>query len=172
MSIQDELAKKYTGIIPDCPNFTYEELIYSSTAAARGIDNRPTSEEIYQNLTYVAQKCLQPARDALKAPLRINSGYRSPALNKIVGGSPTSFHSWGNAVDVDNSGRNPIPILSIFQYFYVAGTYTELIAEELPNGWIHIALAKGREFEHQLKYKLSGKSVQRGSYSQILDLFG
>ena len=35
----------------------------------------------------------------LGAPLEISSGYRSPALNSAVGGSPTSQHSQGLAAD-------------------------------------------------------------------------
>lgn len=72
-------------------NFTLEELYASDTARAKGINNRPTTEAI-GNLTRLAYCLLQPLRDKLGKPIIITSGYRSQALNKAIGGTPTSQH--------------------------------------------------------------------------------
>ncbi len=80
------------------PNFTLRELIFSQTAVMGGIDNTPTKTEIDQ-LRNLCEQILQPARDEL-GPLRINSGFRSEELNRIVGGVTNSAHRLGHAADV------------------------------------------------------------------------
>ncbi|KYC36954.1 hypothetical protein WA1_45725 [Scytonema hofmannii PCC 7110] len=79
-------------------NFKLWEFVKSTTADLRGIDNTPTSGEI-QNLKRLCQQILQPARDAL-GPLKINSGFRSEELNRVVGGVSNSDHRQGFAADV------------------------------------------------------------------------
>lgn len=80
------------------PNFTLRELTFSQTALMRGIDNTPTITEI-QRLKTLCEQILQPARDVLGA-LRINSGFRSAEVNRIIGGVPDSAHRLGYAADV------------------------------------------------------------------------
>lgn len=158
--------------IPGAPNFKWGELIRSSTAYARGINNEPTDDDDWARLQFLAEHCLQPARDHFGVPLKINSGFRSAALNKAIGGSPTSFHSIGCAADITFVGQTEHTLFDLFKFFYDSGLYTELIAEELPNGWIHVAVMRGREHENQLKYKIVGQSVKRGSFKEIERLFG
>lgn len=79
-------------------NFQLKEFIVSSTADRLGIDNTSTPGEI-RNLRTLCEQILQPARDALSS-LKINSGFRSAALNVAVGGSLTSAHRKGFAADV------------------------------------------------------------------------
>lgn len=160
--------------IEHAPNFTLEELYASATAKARGINNYPDLEA-RQNLVYLARKVLQPIRDHFGEPIIVTSGYRSPALNKAVNGSPTSFHSFGCAADIRfKRGYTNRKMREIFEFIYHSLPYTELIAEEIPDGWIHVAIMQGREQEKQLKYKLPGVSgVKRDkSYEQIISLFG
>lgn len=153
--------------IPGAPNFKWIELMRSETASARGIDNSPKSDEYFDSLQYLAVNCLQPAREYFGVPIHINSGYRSPGLNKAVGGSSTSFHSIACAADIDFGSKTTPTLFELFEFFYFNTPYTELIAENLPNGWIHIALQRGREEEKQLKYKLVGGKVTRASYAEI-----
>lgn len=80
-------------------NFTLEELCYSNTAKARGWENKPNPEQT-DNLVKLCQRLLQPLRDIVGEPFHINSGFRSPKLNKAVGGVPTSQHAKGQAADV------------------------------------------------------------------------
>lgn len=89
------------GKCPDVqlsPHFRLSELLASNTAKARGIDNDP-SAEVLANLKKLCVEALEPIRAAV-GPLKINSGYRSDAVNKAVGGSTTSAHSFGLAADL------------------------------------------------------------------------
>lgn len=86
-------------------HFTLEEMIASDTARARGIDNSPT--EFHKKiLIHTCQYLLEPLRKYLgeyygtKVIICINSGYRSAKLNTAVGGSDTSQHCKGEAVDI------------------------------------------------------------------------
>lgn len=78
--------------------FTIEELCYSDTAEREHIDNTP-SEEIKKRLQILIE-FLNPLREAWGSGIRINSGYRCPELNKVVGGVDTSAHKEGWAVDI------------------------------------------------------------------------
>lgn len=155
--------------IPGAPSFKWREFIRSSTAEKRGIDNMPRDDRVWKRIEYLAAKVLQPLRDEFGA-VKVNSGYRCPALNKAIGSSNKSFHAFGMGADI-------VPLVEgvttkdYFMYIHNNLPYTELIAEEIPGGWIHVALERGREKEHQLKYKLVGGPVRRGTYDQILRLF-
>ena len=81
------------------PNFSLSELVYSETALERGIDNTPPPE-IVENLRRLAAG-LEAVRSLLGGPLAISSGYRCAALNEAVGGSSTSQHLQGLAVDFE-----------------------------------------------------------------------
>lgn len=79
--------------------FTIKELCYSETAQKGKIDNTP-SEEIKFHLMELIEKILDPLREAWGSGIIVTSGYRSPALNKAIGGSLTSSHSIGFAADL------------------------------------------------------------------------
>ena len=81
------------------PNFSLEELTASDTAAQNGIDNTPTSA-VLANLSVLASG-LEAVRALLgNLPIHINSGYRCPELNKLVGGESNSAHMDGFAADI------------------------------------------------------------------------
>jgi hypothetical protein len=86
-----------TQVVNVSEHFTIEELTFSSTAVARGIDNQPPADAV-EHLAVLAQG-LEAVRALLGAPLRIDSGYRCPALNAAVRGVPTSAHTAGFAAD-------------------------------------------------------------------------
>lgn len=92
------------GKCPDellSPHFRLSELLASNTAKSKGLDNDP-SPEVLANLRLLCEHVLEPIR-AKVGPLRINSGYRSDAVNRAVGGSTTSAHSFGLAADLHPS---------------------------------------------------------------------
>lgn len=78
-------------------HFTLEELCVSEVALREGIDNTPPPE-VVANLLRLA-RLLEKVRAVLKKPMRITSGYRSPALNARIGGSAKSAHMDGRAAD-------------------------------------------------------------------------
>jgi len=80
-------------------SFTLQELVFSQTAAREGIDNTPGPAQI-RAMRQLCTKIPQPLRDAVGMPIVVSSGYRSPRLNKFVGGSLRSQHMEGRAADV------------------------------------------------------------------------
>lgn len=89
------------GKCPDVqlsPHFKLSELLNSGTARKHKLSNDP-SPEVLANLKLLCEQALEPIR-AKVGPLKINSGYRSDAVNKAVGGSTTSAHSYGLAADL------------------------------------------------------------------------
>lgn len=79
--------------------FTIKELTRSQTAHRLGIDNTPPSSAV-KALHELVDNVLDPLRRAWGGPIRINSGYRCPELNKVVGGTPYSQHQRGEAADI------------------------------------------------------------------------
>lgn len=79
--------------------FTLAELIKSSTANKRHIDNTPPSEVI-KNLQYGVDMVLDPLRRLYGKPIIITSGFRCQKLNDLVGGVKNSWHTKGNAADI------------------------------------------------------------------------
>lgn len=85
--------------------FSISELIHSDKAKELHIDNTPFSLTIIDNLTNLTENLLDPIREAWGKPLHVNSGYRCPALNKAVGGKPTSQHLKGEAADITTGSK-------------------------------------------------------------------
>ena len=81
------------------PHFRLSEMLNSGTGRSKGISNEPTPE-IVANLRKLCVEALEPIR-AVVGPLKINSGYRADEINKAVGGSITSAHSFGLAADLN-----------------------------------------------------------------------
>lgn len=126
------------------PHFTLEELTASNKAKALKIDNTPTPE-ILENLKALAL-ALELARSVIGKPLKISSAYRCPALNKAVGGSPTSAHTLGYAADFTVDGITP---RQICEKIIAAGLHQdqiilENISSDNPDGvWVHYGISKG-----------------------------
>lgn len=116
-------------------NFSLNELTLSQEASRRGIINIP-SEEVVARLRVLAQNVLQPVRDHF-GPVVVSSGYRSPQLNRAIGGSKTSEHCFGYAADfispgVDNKVlatwiRSNLPFTQLILEFY----------SSINTGWVH-----------------------------------
>ena len=118
--------------------FSLPEMCSSTTAKAKGIDNTPGTREIV-NLTLLCTHVLDPLR-AANGPITINSGYRSPQLNKLVGGVCNSQHVTGQAADISikgdiNYGKK------LFNWIKTHVDYDQLIWEKNKQGtyWIHVS---------------------------------
>jgi len=144
-------------------NLSLSEVTYSQTALRRDIDNTPTEEHI-ENLKYVAEKIFQPIREHFGVPIYVSSGYRGEELNTAIGGSKTSFHRFGMALDLDQDGRNKgVSNCDVFHYIKDNLPFTELIWEfgdEYEPNWVHVAIAPGREEEKKTKIaqRINGKT--------------
>ena len=82
-------------------NITYAEAIHSQTAKRRGIDNTPTAKQV-EVMKLTAEKIFEPLRKFVGGPIKVNSFFRSAELNKAIGGSKTSQHCKGQAIDIDD----------------------------------------------------------------------
>ena len=78
------------------------EGVYSITATRLGLDNKPNQFEL-ANMKEIAEQIFEPLREWVSGPIRINSFYRGKALNKAIGGSTTSQHCKGQAIDIDDT---------------------------------------------------------------------
>ena len=85
--------------------FSIDELSKSDTAIKKGIDNIPP-EKVRRSLEALIDNVLDPLRAAYGKPITVNSGYRSPALNKAVGGAAGSQHLSGEAADISVGSRD------------------------------------------------------------------
>lgn len=117
-------------------NFTIQELTASATAEAKKINNDPTPEAA-ENLKLLVDNVLDPLRDAYGKPIRVNSGYRSPALNAAVKGSKTSQHVKGQAADI--TGGSKAENKKLFELAQKLNLpYCQLI-DEKNFSWVHIS---------------------------------
>ena len=123
-------------------HFALEEMTVSPTAKRLGIPNTPTAEHI-ENMRYCCEKILEPVR-AKFGPVTINSSYRAPLVNKAVGGSKTSQHVNGQAIDFEVKGvdnktvadwvADNLEFDQVILEFYAAG--------DKNSGWVHASIKK------------------------------
>ena len=81
------------------------EVIRSESAKRNGISNMPSEEHI-ANFKLLAEHIFEPVRNNFRVPIHISSGYRSKELNEKIGGSKTSQHCFGQAIDIDMDGTS------------------------------------------------------------------
>ena len=82
-------------------NISMREATESYTAKRLGINNIPSDYQL-TNMTGVAENIFEPLRKWVDGPIKINSFFRSPELNKAIGGSSKSQHCEGRAIDIDD----------------------------------------------------------------------
>jgi len=119
------------------PHFTLAEMTVSQTAARRGIDNTPGDSEIAA-LKTLCIEVLEPVRAHFDRPVIVSSGYRSPALNRAIGGSSSSQHCKGEAADFSVPG---IGVLDLAQWMHRNLQYDQLIYEF--GRWVHVSYRTG-----------------------------
>lgn len=122
-------------------NFSLNELTHSSTANYNKVDNTPGRLEL-ENLKKLCHDILQPIRDKWGDSIFVNSGYRNPILNRLVGGSTTSQHILGQAVDItvgSKSSNKKLFDLIVGMIERKEITVGQLISEK-DYSWIHISL--------------------------------
>lgn len=122
------------------PNFTLSEMTKSEFALRNYIDNTPNEEQI-QALMALAQNVLQPVRDHFKRGVKCNSGFRAPAVNRAVGGSPTSDHCKGQAADIEIPGVSNYELAKwIADNLKFTQVILEFYTQGVPDsGWVHVS---------------------------------
>jgi hypothetical protein len=145
-------------------NFTLEELTKSETALRQNIDNTPT-DDIVTNLRILAEKVLQPVREHYGKGVKVNSGFRSMAVNAAVGGvqgAKPSDHTRGMAADIEIPG---LPNAELAQWIEANLEYTQVILEfytqGIPDsGWVHVSYDSNSLRKQSLTaVKKDGKTV-------------
>lgn len=120
--------------------FTFEELSKTST----GIPNVPT-EEHKRNLRLLVEKVLDPLRAMYGRPIYVNSGYRSPEVNKKVGGAAKSMHLKGCAADITTKDKT-YNIMLYYLLMWMAsfdGMNVTKVINEKGGKWIHVEYMEG-----------------------------
>jgi len=121
-------------------HISYKEATRSATALRLGIENIPNEYQL-QNMEMVAKKVFEPLREAVDAPIKINSFFRCEELNKAIGGSSKSQHCQGRAIDIDDIYGH---VSNAFMYYYIKDNldFDQLIWEFGTDGspdWVHVS---------------------------------
>lgn len=122
--------------------FTIAELTKSNMADRNGIPNRCTKKQA-ENLTKLIERVLDPLREAYGKPIRVNSGYRCPELNKLVGGSPTSDHMNGRAADIVGTPATKEENRRLFGLIRSMGLEYDQLINEMDYSWVHVSYRDG-----------------------------
>lgn len=122
------------------PRITYKEATQSPKAKALGIDNTP-SKQVIKNMEMVAKACFEPLREWYGKPIRINSFYRCHELNIAVGGSKTSDHMQGRAIDITAGSKSENK--KLFDWCKANLKFDQLI-NEYDYSWVHISFNIGK----------------------------
>ena len=135
-------------------NLTLEEACVTSSH----FDNTAGKVEI-ENLKLIAEKVFQPCRNHFNKPLKVNSGYRSHAVNKSIGGVSSSQHCTGQALDLDFGNARDNKLL--FDYIRIALDFDQVINED-NYSWIHVSYSNVKNRKEVLEmYKQNGKNNYR-----------
>ena len=119
-------------------NFALSEITHSNTAKRLGIDNEPTEVHL-QNMQHLVDNLLQPLRDSI-GPIRISSGYRNPSLNRAIGGSRSSQHCKGQALDIQFWEMGQMNNKVIYDFILDSNMEFDQMINEFDFAWIHISL--------------------------------
>ena len=142
-------------------HISYREGVYSITATRLGIDNTPNDEQL-DNMELVAEEVFEPLRVYVGGPIKINSFFRCPELNKAIGGSSKSQHCKGQAMDIDDTfGR--MANAEMYHWIKEHLDFDQMIWEfgddDNPN-WVHVSYVSSEDNRRRcLKaYRKGGKT--------------
>jgi zinc D-Ala-D-Ala carboxypeptidase len=138
------------------------EVTRSDTAKRKGISNEPTPEHL-ENLKTISVEVFDKVREHFGVPIYISSGYRSAELNKAIGGSSTSDHNNGRALDLDQDGHgNGVTNADVFNFIKSNLEFDQLIWEfgtDKNPDWVHVGYRHGANRKQILKaIKEGGKT--------------
>lgn len=127
-------------------NFSLREMTRSDVAERRGMLNVPSGLAV-ENMRRICTDLLEPLRAMLGTAIIIRSGYRSPDLNRYIGGSPSSQHCRGEAVDLEADGVDTLEVARAIAASQLP--FDQLILEcyragDPTSGWVHVSLTASR----------------------------
>tara|TARA_R100000951_G_scaffold55094_2_gene46271 strand:- start:3104 stop:3571 length:468 start_codon:yes stop_codon:yes gene_type:complete len=130
-------------------NFVLSEITRSNTAKRLDISNEPTKEHL-ENMQRLISNLIQPMRDEL-GPIRISSGYRNPSLNRAIGGSRSSQHCKGEALDIQFWQMGEMNNKVLYDWILKSGLDFDQMINEFDFAWIHISLKKDKNRKQVLE---------------------
>jgi hypothetical protein len=138
-----------------------KEGVYSRTALRLGIENKPNKEQL-ANMKLLAEEVFEPLRAYVGGPVKINSFFRSPKLNKAIGGSTKSQHCHGQAIDLDDTfGR--CTNAEMYEFIKKHLDFDQMIWEfgdkDNPD-WVHVSYVSQEQNRNRClqAYKENGKT--------------
>ena len=123
--------------------FTIKELSSTNT----GLPNIPPYE-VQKNLEALVENVLDPLRVKYGKPIRVNSGYRSAAVNAKVKGAKNSDHLYGYAADI--TAGNKVENKKLFELIRDNFDFKQLINED-NYIWVHVSWQSGANRKQILK---------------------
>lgn len=144
-------------------SFTLTEFLESQTATRMGFDEQFNPPQIViNNIELLCVNILQPLRDAIKAPIKISSGYRCPRLNTSIGGASKSQHVTGHAADIIcyKTGN-----AELFHRIVELDLPFDQIIDEFNFAWVHVSYDPSRSRKQILKAVKD--SMQRTVYKKV-----
>lgn len=138
-------------------HISYAEGIFSQKATDLKLDNTPNADQL-DAMQYVAENVFERVRANFKSQLRINSFFRNQKVNKAVGGSATSQHTKGEAIDITGV---PYGVRNSAIYNYIKDNldFDQLIWEfgtRQDPSWVHVSLVKGMNRRSILRAEKNG----------------
>lgn len=124
-------------------HFSFAEMTVTNT----GLKNWPALYEQWYNLQALCTAVLEPARKFIGLPIKINSGYRSEAVNKAVGGAKNSQHMVGEAADITLGSKELNK--KLFEWMQHNVEYDQLI-DEKNYQWIHVSYKRAEKNRMQI----------------------
>lgn len=120
-------------------HFTISEMLKSDTAIKQRLWNG-ANLEVEESLRALVDEVLDPLRERYGIPIYVNSGYRCPELNRLIGGAFNSQHMRGEAADI--TAGSPSENLKLAHMIEEAGKFDQLIYEHVHDGkpqWLHVS---------------------------------
>ena len=141
---------------------SYKEGVRSNTATRLDIDNMPSDYEL-SNMGILADNLFEPLRRWVAGPIKINSFYRSPGLNTAIGGSNSSQHCQGRAMDIDDTFGHKTNA-EMFNYIKENLNFDQIIWEfgdDKNPDWVHVSYVSESENRGRalLVKKVKGKNA-------------
>lgn len=134
------------------PHFTLAELTVSQTAARSGLKNSPNVAQT-QALTQLCLGILEPLRARVNRQITVSSGFRSPTINRRIGGSASSQHCKGEAADFTIPGMTVAEVVALIVAMRLP--YDQIIDEF--GKWVHVShKASGIQRRQILKARIEG----------------
>lgn len=145
--------------------FTINELVKSATATRLHINNSPT-KQVESALIALVDNVLDPLRDKWQHPIIVTSGYRSPNLNRAIGGASASQHCKGEAADIRTVSDSRDDNMKLLHCLLNSGIiFDQVIAENVDSlgrpDWIHVSFTKSRQnrMKRTTMKKVKGKTT-------------